>query len=54
MTTKIKNTDFQVIDFRYDEGLRGRVESNICPTITTKSSGVSGQPLVNLNGGGRL
>lgn len=54
MTTKIKNIDCQVVDFRYDEGLRGRVESNICPTLTIKSSGVSGQPLVKLNGGGRL
>lgn len=51
MTTKIKDIDFQVVDFRYDEGLRGRVESNICPTITTKSRGYSGQPLVKLNGG---
>lgn len=44
----------EAVDFRYDEGLRGRVESNICPTITTKSSGYSGQPLVKLNGGGKI
>ena len=41
-------TKIEAVDFRYDEGLRGRVESNICPTITTKSSGysLSGNPMV--------
>lgn len=48
MTTKIKDIDFQVIDFRYDQGIRGRIESSIVPTITTKSSlrTISGVPML--------
>ena len=46
MATKIKNQEIQVVDYRYDEGIRGRVESDISPTITTHSSGYSGMPLV--------
>lgn len=46
MATKIKNEELQVIDYRYDEGIRGRVESNISPTLTTKASGYSGLPLM--------
>ena len=42
----------QAVDFRYDEGLRGRVDDNLCPTITTHSSGFSGMPLImEINGG---
>ena len=38
--------DVVIHDFRYDEGLRGRVE-NISPTLTTKSlNGLSGVPLI--------
>ena len=33
-------------DFRYDEGVRGREEYELCPTIATKSSGYSGMPLL--------
>ena len=36
----------QAVDFRYDEGLRGRANDNLCPTITTHSSGFSGMPLI--------
>ena len=55
MSTKIKNNmDIQIIDFRYDEGIRGRVESDIVPTLTTKSSGISGVPLVVKSAGGGL
>ena len=47
MTRKInKDLDLQVIDFRYDEGFRGRVESDIVSTITTKASGFSGIPML--------
>lgn len=46
------NKEFQVADFRYDEGLRGRTESDVVPTLTTKSSGISGLPLILNNGGG--
>lgn len=34
------------VDFRYDQGIRDRVNKNLCPTITTKSSGISGLPLI--------
>ena len=34
-------------DFRYDEGVRGRTDYNLCPTITTRSSGYSGIPLIS-------
>ena len=38
--------DVVVHDFRYDEGLRGRVE-NISPTLTTKAvNSLSGIPLI--------
>ena len=40
------NVEVQPIDYRYDEGIRGRVEHDISPTITTKSSGFSGVPMV--------
>lgn len=49
MTTKIdKNKRFQVIDYRYDEGIRGRVENNISPTICTKNTehSLSGNPMI--------
>ena len=50
MPTKVKeNEEIQIVDFRYDEGIRGRTESNNCLTITTKSSGLSGMPLVAMN-----
>lgn len=40
----------EVFDYRYDEGVRGRVDKNISPTLTTKtgSSGISGQPLLKI------
>lgn len=34
------------VDFRYDEGIRDRVDKNLCPTITTKSSGISSCTLI--------
>ena len=47
MPTKLKdNIDIQPIDFRYDEGIRGRVDINSAPTITTKTGGNSGQSMV--------
>lgn len=53
MPTKLKDTELQVIDYRYDEGIRGRVESDISSTLTTKSSGFSGSPMImKRNGGG--
>lgn len=56
MATKIKkNEEIQVIDYRYDEGIRGRVEHDIVSTLTTKASGYSGLPMImKSNGGGRL
>ena len=55
MATKIKNTELQIIDYRYDEGIRGRVESNVCSTLTTKTSGFSGMPMIMRKiGGGTL
>ena len=41
----------EVFDFRYDEGVRGRVDSGCSPTLTTKvgSGGISGQPLVKVS-----
>lgn len=30
----------EVCDYRYDDGLRGRVEKHILPTLTTKNGGV--------------
>lgn len=40
----------EVFDFRYDEGIRGRVDNNLSPTITTKagSKGLSGQPFIKV------
>ena len=47
MPTKIKkNEEIQIVDYRYDEGFRGRVDSDISSTLTTKASGFSGMPLV--------
>lgn len=55
MATKIKNEEIQIVDYRYDEGFRGRTESNISSTLTTKNSGFSGMPLVmKQTGGGTL
>ena len=46
MAKKIDNEkDLQIVDFRYDEGLRGRTENDISSTIT-KNSGYSGMPMV--------
>lgn len=43
---RIKNTtDLQFIDFRYDEGIRGRTDSDIVPTLTTRGSGNSSSPM---------
>ena len=52
MPTKIKNEELQVVDYRYDEGIRGRVESQIVSTITTKTSGFSGMPMIMKKNGG--
>ena len=47
MPTKLKeNQEIQVVDYRYDEGIRGRVDSDISSTITTKASGFSGMPMI--------
>ena len=46
MATRIKNLDIEPIDFRYDEGFRGRVDTDVSPTLTTKASGYSGMPLL--------
>lgn len=57
MARKIdKDKEIQVVDFRYDEGIRGRKDSEISATLTTKSSGFSGLPMVasKTNGGGSL
>ena len=52
---RIKNEELQCVDYRYDEGFRGRTEHNISSTITTKSSGFSGMPMImKMNGGGTL
>ena len=53
MPTKIKNEELQVVDYRYDVGIRGRIESDISSTLTTKASGFSGMPMImKKNGGG--
>ena len=54
MPTKInQNEEIQIVDYRYDEGIRGRKDTNISCTITTKSSGFSGMPMIaKMNGGG--
>lgn len=56
MMKRIKDVvEWQFVDFRYDEGIRGRTDSNLCPTITTKASGYSGMPLImKLSGGGSM
>lgn len=55
MPTKIKNEELQVVDYRYDVGIRGRIESDISSTLTTKASGFSGMPMImKKNGGGEL
>ena len=46
MATRIKNLNIEPIDFRYDEGFRGRVDTDVSPTLTTKASGYSGMPLL--------
>ena len=40
----------EVFDFRYDAGVRGRVDKDLCPTLTTKvgTGGISGQPLLKV------
>lgn len=38
--------EYEVCDYRYDEGLRSRVEKQIMPTIATfGGGGLSGQPM---------
>ena len=55
MATKVKkNEEIQCIDYRYDEGVRGRVESQISSTLTTKASGFSGMPMIMKMTGGEL
>ena len=56
MPTKLKNEELQIVDYRYDEGIRGRVDSDISSTLTTKNSGFSGMPMImkKVNGGGLL
>ena len=47
MATKVrKDKEIQIVDFRYDQGIRGRIDSDISSTLTTKSSGVSGIPMI--------
>lgn len=47
---RIKNQDrWQPIDFRYDEGIRGRMEENIAPTLPASAHSNSSCPLI---GGG--
>ena len=42
--------EYEVCDFRYDEGLRSRVETQVVPTLTTHSgTGVSGAAMVMEN-----
>ena len=36
---------YEVCDFRYDEGLRSRIDKDIMPTVVTKAGGVSGRPM---------
>lgn len=54
MPTKIKNEELQVVDYRYDVGIRGRIESDISSTLTTKASGFSGMPMIMRKNGGEL
>lgn len=46
-----KDADIQCVDYRYDDGIRGRVDYDCCSTITTKESGYSGMPLIKMGGG---
>ena len=46
MPTKLNKNDLQCVDYRYDLGIRGRTDENCVSTITTKSSGFSGCPMV--------
>lgn len=39
-------SDYEVLDYRYDVGFRGRIENQIMPTLTTKCGGYSGVPMV--------
>ncbi len=41
-TTKV----VEVCDFRYDEGIRTRLDTDICPTLAAKSHGISGRPMI--------
>lgn len=42
--------EYEVCDFRYDEGLRSRVETQVVPTLTTHSGmGVSGTAMIMEN-----
>ena len=42
--------EYEVCDFRYDEGLRSRVETQVVPTLTTHSgTGVSGAAMIMEN-----
>ena len=51
---RVKDQEIQIVDYRYDEGIRGRNEHDICSTVTTKSSGFSGCPMImKMNGGGK-
>lgn len=46
---KGKCTDFKIMDYRYDEGLRIR-KNNLCPTLTTRGKqSVSGVPIIYNN-----
>ena len=37
----------EMCDYRYDEGLRGRIDNQLVPTLTAKSGGgLSSRPLV--------
>ena len=52
MPTRVKdNLEIQPVDYRYDEGLRGRVDTESSQTITTKSSGYSGTSMIMCGGG---
>lgn len=49
MPVKLKpNRKVQSLDFRYDEGFRGRTDSDLATTITTKNGGFSGVSLIAL------
>lgn len=49
MPVKLKdNKRVQSLDFRYDEGFRGRTDSDIATTIATKNGGYSGVSLIAL------